>query len=66
MKRRDLEKHLKAHGCEPAERSGRGPHDIWWNPTKRTTSAIPRKKEIKTGTGRAICDDLGVPRIDKV
>jgi len=65
MKRRDLEKHLKAHGCVPESRSGCGPHDIWRNPSNGLNAAIPRKKEIKTGTGRSICDDLGVPRLNK-
>jgi len=65
MKRRDLEKHLKAHGCVPEPRSGRGPHDVWFNPAKKLHAAIPRNNEIKTGTGRGICDDLGVPRINK-
>lgn len=63
MKRRDLEKHLKAHGCEPtAERSGRGPHDIWWNPANNLTAPIPRHKEINWLTARAICDELKIPR----
>ena len=65
MKRRDLEKHMKAHGCEAEQRSGRGRHDVWRNPANGLTAAVPRHNEIKTGTGRAICDSLGIPRIDK-
>jgi len=62
MKRRDLEKHLKAHGCEPLRRSGRGPHDFWWNPTNGLAAPVPRHKEVNWITARAICDELKISR----
>jgi len=65
VKRRDLEKHLKACGCEPQGRSGRGPHDVWWNPANNLTAPVPRHKEIVWITARKICDELKIPRIDK-
>lgn len=59
MKRRDLEKHLRAHGCE-FMRHGGG-HDVWINPGAGATDAIPRKNEVKNGTARSICKTLKVP-----
>jgi predicted RNA binding protein YcfA (HicA-like mRNA interferase family) len=65
MKRRDLEKHLRKHGCEPdVNRSGRGAHDVWRNPEKQRKAAIPRHREVKTMLGRQVCRDLGVPVIE--
>ena len=58
MKRRDLEQHLRQQGCY-LHRHGRG-HDIWLNPAGRAESAVPRHREIATGTARAICRQLGV------
>lgn len=59
MKRRDLEKHLRNHGCE-FYHSGRE-HDMWINLATLVQDAVPRHKEIKTGTARSICRQLGVP-----
>lgn len=58
VKRRDLEKHLSRSGCF-LHRHGGG-HDIWLNPATRAESAVPRHREIATGTARAICRQLGV------
>ena len=57
MKRRDLERHLRAHGARLLDegakhtRWGRGPH----------RSAVPRHREIGTGLARAICRQLDAP-----
>jgi len=60
MKRRELERHLRNHGCIFLEHGGR--HDTWFNPVKQIQSSIPRHAEIgKIGTVRAICRELGIP-----
>jgi hypothetical protein len=57
MKRKDLERWLRKHGAA-RERSG-SKHDVWHRDGVEAT--VPRHKEINTHTGRAICDQLGVP-----
>lgn len=59
MKRRDLEKHLRDHGCERVRHGGN--HDIWENPRTNRETSLPRHREIKAGTARNICRRLGVP-----
>lgn len=59
MKRRDLERHLAAHGCVFHHHGGR--HDVWTNPQNRQSASVPRHNEIKTGMARGICKSLGVP-----
>jgi mRNA interferase HicA len=59
MKRLDLERHLREHGCEFLRHGGR--HDVWFNPVTDSTAALPRPREIKAGTTKAVCRDLGVP-----
>lgn len=59
MKRRDLEQHLRQHGCD-FHHAGRE-HDVWMNLTTFVQDAIPRHREIKPGLVRAICKQLGVP-----
>lgn len=60
MKRRDLERHLREHGCEP-HHSG-GEHDMWVNLTTLVQATMPRHRNVKFGTARSICRQLGVPR----
>lgn len=57
MKRRDLERHLAAHGC----RSVGGTKHAKWRGPGNEVSALPRHKEIGPGLVRAICKQLGVP-----
>ncbi|MBL8828448.1 MAG: type II toxin-antitoxin system HicA family toxin [Planctomycetaceae bacterium] len=59
MNRTQFEKHLRAHGCWRYVHGGR--HDIWLSPTAAIPVAVPRHKEIKLGTARAICKQLGIP-----
>ncbi|MBJ7458371.1 MAG: type II toxin-antitoxin system HicA family toxin [Thermoleophilaceae bacterium] len=57
LKRRALEKHLRAHGCECFKHGGS--HDRWVSPAgKRST--VPRHREIGAVVARAICEQLGV------
>ena len=59
IKKRDLEKHLRFHGCV-LDRHG-SEHDVWLNPANDRTASVPRHREIKTQTARAVCRDLGIP-----
>jgi len=38
VKRRDLERHLRAHGCQPVREGGR--HTIWENPANEALAAV--------------------------
>ncbi|MEB3168371.1 MAG: type II toxin-antitoxin system HicA family toxin [Synechococcaceae cyanobacterium] len=58
MKRRDLLRHLTAHGCELLREGGN--HSWWWNPRQNRRSSIPRHTEINELLARKICKDLGV------
>jgi hypothetical protein len=57
VKRRDLEKHLRAHGCHEVG----GSKHAKWRGAKDKVSALPRHKEIGPGLAREICKQLGVP-----
>ncbi len=61
MKRRQLLKHLKKHGCE-FFREGSS-HTIYWNPANHQTSTVPRHSEIINQLANKICKDLGIPKI---
>jgi mRNA interferase HicA len=61
MKRRDLIKHLEAHGCEFLREGSR--HSWWWNPEQNKRSSVPRHMEVKDNLAKKICKDLGVPLI---
>lgn len=57
MKRRDLERHLRAHGARPEREGAR---HVWWT-SAAGASAVPRHTEVKVGLVVAICRQLGVP-----
>jgi mRNA interferase HicA len=56
----DLERHLRAHGCHFVREGGA--HTLWTNPANRKVAPVPRHREIKEGTVRAICRQLEIPR----
>lgn len=58
MKRRDLLRHLRDHGCRFVREGG--DHSIWENPTNGRRTAIPRHREIVHFTASRICRQLGV------
>jgi len=60
MKRIDLERYLRGQGCL-LYREGSG-HSIWLNPSHRKITSVPRHREIKEGTVRAICKQLEIPQ----
>jgi len=59
MKRRDLERHLREHGCKLLREGGN--HSVYWNPADRRTSSVPRHREVSDLLARKICRDLGIP-----
>ncbi|PYU55398.1 MAG: addiction module toxin, HicA family [Acidobacteria bacterium] len=59
MKRRDLIRHLEAHGCALLREGGN--HSVYVNRAARKTSTVPRHREINEGLARKICRDLGIP-----
>ncbi|HVE72629.1 MAG TPA: type II toxin-antitoxin system HicA family toxin [Thermoanaerobaculia bacterium] len=56
MKRRDLERHLRQHGCTVLREGGN--HTVFVNETSSRVTAVPRHNEIKTPTVREICKRL--------
>ena len=58
MKRRDLERHLRAHGC--GEMDEGSSHTRWFG-VDGARSVIPRHREIDPVLARKICAQLGVP-----
>ena len=60
MKRKELLRHLLAHGCALLREGGR--HSIYWNPDGNKTSSVPRHTEIHEFLAKKICHDLGLPQ----
>ncbi|HEV7425502.1 MAG TPA: type II toxin-antitoxin system HicA family toxin [Thermoanaerobaculia bacterium] len=58
MKRRDLVRHIREHGCIVDHEGGR--HTVFAGPSN-TTSSVPRHNEIKNDLVRKICKDLDIP-----
>ena len=61
MKRRDLIRHLEAHGCGLLREGGS--HTVFLNRDKRKVSTIPRHREINEDLVRKICRDLEIPQV---
>jgi mRNA interferase HicA len=62
MKRRDLLRHLAAHGCVLVREGSR--HSVFYNPKEHTTSTVPRHSEINDFLARKMCRDLRIPQPD--
>jgi predicted RNA binding protein YcfA (HicA-like mRNA interferase family) len=58
MKRTDLIRHLKSHGCNLLREGGK--HSVFVNPANNQVSAVPRHREINDFLCRKICRDLGI------
>jgi predicted RNA binding protein YcfA (HicA-like mRNA interferase family) len=59
MKRRELEKKLRAKGFYPVETGhDNGDHDVWTNGKHK--EPIPRHREIKEGTAKKIIKRCGL------
>ena len=59
MKRSDLVRHLRAHGCELLREGGR--YSWWHNPALNKRSALPRHSEISDNLGQEDLQRLGNP-----
>jgi len=62
MKKRDLERHLKAQGCYLFKQGSR--HEKWINPKNKKKTVVPRHKELNTFTCIAICRQLEIVEIE--
>jgi mRNA interferase HicA len=58
MKRRDLERHLRAHACQALDEGAS--HTRWGGP-KGARSVMPRHREIAHVLACKICRQLEVP-----
>ena len=58
---RDLERHLRAHGCERLRQGAK--HAIWHNPAAKRRTSVPRHTQIPLTTAREICKQLAVPPV---
>ncbi len=63
MKRGDLLRHLRRHGCH-LKREG-GAHSLWTNPVTGAVEAVPRHTEISNRLADKICRALTVPELGK-
>ena len=63
MKRGDLLRHLRHHGCN-LKREG-GSHSLWTNPRTGVIEAVPRHSEIPDNLARKICRNLSVPELGR-
>jgi predicted RNA binding protein YcfA (HicA-like mRNA interferase family) len=59
VKRRDLVRHLEAHGCELFREGSR--HSMYVNRRARKSSTVPHHREVNEHLARKICRDLEVP-----
>jgi mRNA interferase HicA len=59
VKRGDLLRHLRTHGCH-LKREGRL-HSLWTNPATGAVETVPRHTEIPDVLARKICRRLSVP-----
>ncbi len=59
MKRRELLRHLEAHGCR-LRREGAG-HSLYHNPATHQMQAVPRHNEVPDILARRICRCLSIP-----
>jgi mRNA interferase HicA len=59
MKRRNLLRHLREHGCVFFREGKR--HTVYYNPANRKVSTVPRHTDIDDVLAEKICRDLEIP-----
>jgi mRNA interferase HicA len=59
VKRRDLIRHLEAHGARLLREGAK--HAVYVNRAASRTTTVPRHGEINGHLGRKICRDLDLP-----
>ena len=62
MKREELLRHLRRHGCCLKREGSR--HSLWVNSDTGGMEAIPRHSEIDYRLARRICSGLDIPPIE--
>lgn len=60
MKRVDLIRHLRIHGCVQLREGDN--HTVFVNKATNRTSTVPRHREVNDFLAKKICADLQVPR----
>ncbi len=58
MKRKNLVKHLIKNGCIFIREGAK--HSVFFNPSIKRISTVPRHKEINKFLAKKICRDLGI------
>ncbi len=58
MKRRKLIDHMISSGCMLIREGSR--HTIFYNPSTKRASSVPRHSEINDFLAKKICKDLGI------
>lgn len=61
MKRRELVRHLRQHGCQLLREGAN--HSVFVNTSTLRTSTVPRHSEINDFLAAKICKDLGIPPV---
>jgi mRNA interferase HicA len=59
VKKRDLERHLTAHGCSLVRQASG--HELWENASSGQRTTVPRHREIKTFNGARDLQITGYP-----
>ena len=59
MKRGELLRHLRRHGCT-LKREGAS-HSLWQNPATGQIEAVPRHNEIPNLLAKKLCRGLSIP-----
>jgi len=57
VKLRELERHLRSHGCQPIDE---GSNHTRWKGPEGARSVVPRHREIDYALARKVCAQLGV------
>jgi mRNA interferase HicA len=61
LKRRQLLRHLKKHGCSLLREGSN--HSIYQNDETGAEAPVPRHTEVDNVTARVICKELGIPSL---
>jgi len=59
VKRKDLLRHLRLHGCQFVREGGE--HSVWENAATGQRTSIPRHREVLDYTAKRICKQLQIP-----
>ncbi len=63
MKHKEFVKHLLNNGCVFIREGAN--HSVFFNPSSKRISTVPRHNEIHNILAKKICKDLGIPEFRK-